>query len=171
MAKAAGHAGTQSPATTEDTTRVKGGAVEPKGGVNAGCRDGYGRVSLKRCGCRGRHRTELQRGCLMLEAGPGRTGSPEFQGGHWKRGRRRAPVSCPTGRGPATAENHDEPGPIIKRCRNAKREPLARLGCPPEPVAVPRVVVDESSPKENGITWLISRDRTPPHARPVSPSR
>ncbi|MCY4138364.1 MAG: hypothetical protein OXF56_08900, partial [Rhodobacteraceae bacterium] len=64
---------------------LKGGAVEPKGGVNAGNRDGHGRVSLKRCGSRGRHRTELLLGCLVLEAGPGKTGRPEFQGGCWKR--------------------------------------------------------------------------------------
>ena len=64
---------------------LKDGAVEPKDGVNAGYRDGYGWVSLKRCECRGRRRTDLLLGCLVLEAGPGKTGRPEFQGGCWKR--------------------------------------------------------------------------------------
>ncbi len=72
------HAGTQSPVPTDDITRMTGGAVEPKGGANAGCCHGHGWVSLKRGGCRGRHRTELLRGCLTLEAGPGKTGRPEF---------------------------------------------------------------------------------------------
>ena len=36
VAKAAGHVGTQSPVPTDNTIRLKGGAVEPKGGANAG---------------------------------------------------------------------------------------------------------------------------------------
>ncbi len=81
-AKVAGHGGTRSPPPAGDAIRIEGCAAEPKGGANAGFRGGHGRVSHERCG---RHRTELLRGCLVLEAGPGKTGRPEFQGGCWKR--------------------------------------------------------------------------------------
>ena len=62
-------------------SRAKGGAVEPKGGANAGICHGHGWVSLKRGGCRGRHRTELHWGAWCLKPYPGKPDVRNFRGG------------------------------------------------------------------------------------------
>ena len=62
-------------------SRSKGGAVEPKGGANAGWCHGHGWVSLKRGGCRGRHRTELHWGAWCLKPYPGKPDVRNFRGG------------------------------------------------------------------------------------------
>ena len=62
-------------------SRSKGGAVEPKGGANAGWCHGHGWVSLKCGGCRGRHRTELHWGAWCLKPYPGKPDVRNFRGG------------------------------------------------------------------------------------------
>ena len=60
---------------------LKGGAVEPKGGANAGNRDGHGWVSLKRCGCREGTVPISLRGAWCLKPDPGKPDVRNFREG------------------------------------------------------------------------------------------